>query len=572
MPWGTPVHISRRGLGTIAFAGATFGTASARAADASVWRTNLRHVGDVIETVHPNPFTNISRDDFRARARDLERALPRLSEEERMARAMQLVALLGDGHTQFSPRADAFRVWYPIRIYDFTDGYFITAAFGDASDLAGAELIEIAGRPIVEAAQSARTLFGADNALDSKERLYALHSAPLMRALGYADANGALPITMRLPNGATLSRTLQPQRAGDMALASAPPFEWASRAGEVYGPALGALDQWRTAFRDLPSLAFRTEDRARPLHLMYRRARIAHAVPDQSAYYMQFNFVGDLGDDTMAAFAERALDEVDALRPRSLIVDLRYNLGGDGSKVPGFIHAFIRRGETPPWSNLYVLTGRRTFSAAIMTMAAFVDHTRSTFIGEPAGGALDHYGDATGIQLTDIGAALSVSTLFHQLQDQGQRYDIMPVDVAAPFSFADWRAGRDPAIDPILAGEEMRSVPLIAVAENGAAARRVFDARNQRLAAYRDWMTLREFDLIRACWRLYDQNRRADALELTRIMVELRPGSARAHSMLGDNLIETGQREAGLAAYREALRLDPNNLDNISQRAALAGN
>jgi tetratricopeptide (TPR) repeat protein len=158
------------------------------------------------------------------------------------------------------------------------------------------------------------------------------------------------------------------------------------------------------------------------------------------------------------------------------------------------------------------------------------------------------------------------------LQDQGQRYAIMPVDIAAPFSFADWSAGRDPAIDPILAGEEMRSVPVIALAENGAAARRAFDARNQRLAAYKDWMALREFDLIRACWRLYDQDRRADALELTRIMVELRPNSARAHSMLGDNLIALDQREAGLAAYREALCLDPNNLDNIGQRAALAGN
>jgi hypothetical protein len=330
------------------------------------------------------------------------------------------------------------------------------------------------------------------------------------------------------------------------------------------------MSDWTSAYRNLPALTFRTEDRTRPLHLMYRRGRIAHALPAQSAYYMQLNSVGNLPDDPMTDFAERALDEVDALRPRSLIVDIRYNFGGDGSKVPGFIHAFIRRGPTPPWQNLYVLTGRRTFSAAIMLMAAFVDHTQTTFIGEPAGGALDHYGDATAIELNEIGATLYVSTLFHQLQDQGQRYDIMPVDVAAPFSFADWSAGRDPAIDPILAGDEMRSVPIIALAENGAAARRAFDARNQRLANYREWMALREFDLIRAIWRLSDLNRRADALELARIMVELRPTSSRAHSLLGDQLIALDQRDAGLAAYREALRLDPNNLDNVSQRRALA--
>jgi hypothetical protein len=563
------MHVSRRDLGPLALAGAAFGAGPAAAADPPAWRTSLRHLADVIETVHPNPFANIPRADFERHARELERALPRLSDEQRMARAMQLVALLADGHTHLEPTTDAFRLWYPIRLYDFTNGYFVTSAYGADADLAGAEIIEIAGRPVADVANAARTLVGADNPLDRMERIHPLHSAALMRALGFADSNGALAVVARLANGQTVARMLAAHRGSDSAFASGGVFDWRYRS-EVFGPALGQMSDWTSAYRALPALAFRTEDRARPLHLMYRRGRIRHALPAQSAYYMQLNFVGNLPDDPMAEFAERALDEVDALRPRSLIVDIRYNFGGDGSKVPGFIHAFIRRGQMPPWQNLYVITGRRTFSAAIMLMAAFIDHTQATIIGEPAGGALDHYGDATAIELADIGANLYVSTLFHQLQDQGQRYDIMPVDVAAPFSFADWSAGRDPAIDPILAGEDMRSVPSIALAESGAAARRVFDARNQRLAAYRDWMALREFDLIRAIWRLSDLNRRADALELARIMVELRPTSARAQSLLGDQLIALDQGEQGLTAYREALRLDPNNLDNVSQRAALA--
>ena len=541
---------------------------SAHAADASAWRAALREIVARIEAIHPNPFFDTERNTFLRQARALERDLPRLSDEQRMTRAMQLVASLGDGHTRLSPRSDDFRFWYPIRLYEFSDGYFVTAAHGEATDLAGAQVLGMAGRPAAEAIASARTLFGADNAFDRMERLHAVHNATLMRGLGLAETDGGLRIVARLPNGQTVARTLSPQRASETALASSPPFEWASRTGEVYGPALGGLDSWTTAFRGLPSLAFRTEDRTRPLHLMYRRARIAHALPEAGAYYIQANFVGDTDDQTFAAFTERALTEVDALRPRSMIVDLRYNPGGDGSTVPGVIHAFIRRGETPPWGNLYVLTGRRTFSAAIMLLAAFIDHTRPTLIGEPAGAALDHYGDATGTALPDIGANLNVSTLFHQLQDQGQRYDIMPVDVAATFSFADWSAGRDPAIDPILAGQEMRSIANIALADGGPAARAVFDQRRQR--PHQDWMALREFDLIRTTWRLNDLNRRADAVEIARIMVALRSDSARAHSVLGQNLMELGQREEGLAAYREALRLDPYNLDNISQRAALA--
>jgi len=39
--------------------------------------------------------------------------------------------------------------------------------------------------------------------------------------------------------------------------------------------------------------------------------------------------------------------------------------------------------------------------------------------------------------------------------------------VAAPFSFSDYAAGRDPAIDSIMGGKEMRSIPLIALNDGG---------------------------------------------------------------------------------------------------------
>lgn len=562
------MRLTRRDIGGLALTGLALQAGGAHAADAGAWRSALADIDARVQSIHPNPTANISREDFASAVRELRQALPRLTEQQRTARAMQLVALLGDGHTQLEPTAQAFRQWYGVRLYQFTDGYFVTSAYGADADLAGAQITEIAGRSASEAIDAARTLMGADNALDRMERVFAVHNAPLMRALGFANADGGLPIVARLANGSEVRRTLAPLPENDTAFAQSPIFEWRFRGNEMFGPPTGPLEQWRTAFRGLSAAAFRTEDRTRPLHMMLRRARIAHAIPEASAYYMQVHYVGNLRDDPFADYAERALREVDALRPRSLVIDLRYSFGGDGSKIPGFIHAFIRRGANPPWQNLYVLTGRRTFSAGIMMIAVFVDHTQANFIGEPAGGALDHYGDAVATELPGIGAQLYVSTLFHQLQDQGQRYDIMPVDVAAPFSFADWQAGRDPAIDPILAGSEMRSVPLIALTDGGAAARRAFDARRQ--SPQRDWMALREFDLIRAIWRLGDVNRRADALELARIMVELRPNSARAYSVLGDQLQALERRDEALAAYARALELDPYNLDNLGQRRALS--
>ncbi len=533
------------------------------------WRSDIDTIVSDIETVHPNAFGKIEHAVFRAQADALKSALPALTEEQRMVRAMQLVGLIGDGHTQLSPDRPDFALWYPIRLYEFTDGYFVTAAYKSDADLAGAQILKVNGKPVEQVVNDVRSLMGSDNSLDREEHLFAFHNAMLMKGLGYTAADGSLEITVRLKTGRVVKRFLQPHRSNDPRYReNDSTLDWRF-SGEVYGPPFGNLEDWSTAFKGLSTAAYRTVDTTRPPHLAFRRPFVAFAIPKSSAYYVQLNSVGDWGDKKFEQFFRDALVQVDEQKPTSLIVDLRYNAGGDGSKVPGMIHQFIKREDNLPWKHLYVLTGRKTFSAAIMALAAFIDHTRVSIIGEPSGGALDHFGDATTIGLPRVGLELNVSTLWHQLEDAGARYAIMPVDVPAPFSFADYAAGRDPAVDAILRGEEMRSIALIAVEEGGVAARRVLAERQKRFAQYAEWMKPREIDLLHALWKLDDSGRTTDAKEVARIMTELYPASAMSWGKLGELELESGQRDAGLASYQRALALNPNNLDNIEERHAL---
>jgi hypothetical protein len=542
-------------------------TIAARVED---WRGAIDAIVRNIETVHPNPFTKTDHLAFRARAEALQIALPALDEEQRVVGAMQLVALVGDGHTQLAPNRPDFALWYPIRLYEFTDGYFVTAAYKGQADLAGAQILKIDGKPVSQVIDDARSLMGSDNDLDRKERLYAFHSALLMKGLGYAAADGSLKVTARLKGGRIVERSLRPQRSNDPRYReNDSTFEWRF-SSEVYGPPFGKLDDWKTAYRGLPTIAYRTEDKARPPHLVFRRAFVSLGIPRSDTYYIQVNGIGDWGDKKFEQFFRDALAAVDAQRPSSLIVDLRYSFGGDGSKVPGMIHQFVKREDRPPWKHLYLLTGRKTFSASLMAVAAFIDHTQVSIIGEPAGAALDHFGDATTIVLPAVGLELEVSTLWHQLEDAGARYSIMPVAVPAPFSFADYEAGRDPAVDPILRSEEMRSIALIALEDGGPVARRVFEDRQKRFPLFIDWMKPREADLLHAFWKLEDQGRSTDAQEVALLMTQLYPASATAWGKLGDAQIKLGQKEIGLASYERALRLNPNNLDNVGQRQALS--
>jgi hypothetical protein len=534
------------------------------------WRSDIEAIVHDLETVHPNAFGKIDQLFFRAQADALKSQIPNLTEAQRMVRAMQLVSLIGDGHTQLSPDRPDFALWYPVRLYEFTDGYFITAAYKSDADLVGAQILKIAGKPVEQVLDDVRSLMGSDNAFDREEHLFAFHNAMLMKGLGYAAGDGSLKITVKLRSGRVTERYLKAHPSNDPRYReNDSTLDWRF-SSEVYGPPFGNLQDWTTAYKGLPTSAYRIMDKSRPAHLTFRRPFVAFGLPKSNAYYIQLNSVGDWGDKKFEQFFRDALGEVDVQKPISLIIDLRYNSGGDGSKVPGMIHQFIKREDNPPWRHLYVLTGRKTFSAAIMAMAAFIDHTRVSIIGEPAGAPLDSYGDPTTIGLSRVGAELNVSTLWHQLEDSGARYAIMPVDVPAPFSFADYEAGRDPAVDAILRGDEMRSIPIVALEEGGTAARKVFDERQKRFGPYRKWIKLREIDLLHTLWKLDDRGQPADALDVARIMSELYPDSALSQSKLGDAQIAAGQNDAGLVSYRRALSLDPNNLENIDERHALS--
>ncbi len=539
------------------------------AASVEDWRADITTIVHTIETVHPNPFTRSSRTAFEGEAASFTAALPNLTEEQRVVRAMRLVAMIDDGHTQLAPQRADFALWYPVRVYQFTEGYFITTAFKSDADLAGAQILKIAGRPVDEVMTAARSLMGAENIGTRVENLFAFNNAMLMKGLGYAADDGSLSLTVRLADGKTVERTLTPQRTSDTRYNIADStFEWRF-ASEVYGPPLGTLNDWTTAYRGLPAIAFRTVDYTRPVHFTYRRAFVTRAIPERDAYFIQANFVGNTAAETFEAFFRRALGEIDKQRPKSLIIDIRFNSGGDGSKVPAVIHQFIKREDDPPWKECYLLTGRKTFSAAVMFEASVMDHLHCSIVGEPAGAALDSYGDATGMELTRTGLQFYVSTVYHQLDDTGAHDAIIPVDAPAPFSFADWTAGRDPAIDAILAGQEMRSLRRIALDKGGAAAVRAYRERVRRNPKIAEWFKPREIDLIRTGWALMDKDRKEDVFEVYRLLAELYPDSAKAQGRFGDAQIAMGNTEAGLALYRRALAIDPNNLANLEQRQAL---
>ena len=150
--------------------------------------------------------------------------------------------------------------------------------------------------------------------------------------------------------------------------------------------------------------------------------------------------VGPFGMFTRACFD--AMEEPGASR---LIIDLRRNGGGNNYLFEALRKRVERSRFNRPGA-LYVLISPRTFSAGQNAVNRIERETFALFVGEPSGGAPNHYGDGK----TDVGAATGITSLISTLPwfdsyPQDQRVWVMP-DLRSPQFFADWRSGKDPAL------------------------------------------------------------------------------------------------------------------------------
>jgi hypothetical protein len=146
------------------------------------------------------------------------------------------------------------------------------------------------------------------------------------------------------------------------------------------------------------------------------------------------------GEFTHACF--RAMERPE---PQRLILDIRRNGGGNNYLFEALRKRIERSRFNKPGA-LYMMISPQTFSAAQNAVNRVERETFALFVGEPSGGAPNHYGDARMFTGETTGLRAFVSTIpWFDSYPQDHRVWTMP-DLPAPSLFADWEAGRDPAL------------------------------------------------------------------------------------------------------------------------------
>jgi hypothetical protein len=138
-------------------------------------------------------------------------------------------------------------------------------------------------------------------------------------------------------------------------------------------------------------------------------------------------------------------------RVERLVIDLRWNNGGNAQLLTPLIAELLRSERINRRGHLVVLIGPRTFSAAQSAAAMIERYTAAIFVGEPTGSSPNFVGEEDEFTLPYSRLVVNVSHLEHQNSvPQDRRSWIAPL-IYAPLTFADYRAKRDPALDAVLA-------------------------------------------------------------------------------------------------------------------------
>ena len=349
--------------------------------------------------------------------------------------AAHIAALADNGHSVLLPPQWPSRYRRsPIHLGLFADGLYVVSAPAERRQLFGRRVLRINGRDWREIrAAYARYQGGLPGFRDQFVTLF-MEIPVLLVAAGFGADPDRIAFTLEArgrPETVTVRAVLAPYR------------EEAAFTGQ--SPLLDGAHM-------LPAATV-------PLYLREQGLLFRLAFPPElDGAYIQLNAIRGLGIST---FFETALAKLRQNRPRNIVVDLRFNMGGDLNIARDFMQALPAIAR----DRVYAITSGRTFSAAISSLGYLKQAAgdRLTIVGEPIGDRLEFWAEGDIMALPGLGAMLLYASERHNymtgcpepdchaaIREHPIRVRSLQPDIPTALSWADFRAGSDPAMAAIL--------------------------------------------------------------------------------------------------------------------------
>jgi hypothetical protein len=366
--------------------------------------------------------TLISKKLFEQEIADLKTNVPRLSNVEIIFRLDRIIASLGVAHTAMNCLsgigAEEIHL-YPIQMHWFSDGLVVTATSPMYREALGARVAKIGAMKPEEIQDKISPYISHENQPWLRHQSVTLMAlAELMTREQIAATNGKAQFTFAKSNGKTFTLEVAPESPRELT-------NWISARDALHIPTGLA--------RNHPGSFYWWEyiSNSKTIYLQYNRCT-------ESSEYPFADFVSEV----LACAASNLVQRV--------VVDLRYNAGGNSEIIKPLLQGLQTRFALSAPGHLYVLIGNDTFSSGADAALNFREDLHAIVIGAPTGGKPNCWGDIKPLTLPNSRLTIYYSTKHFNLIPDADPPSIEP-DLTVPFSTVDFLSGRDPVLEAALA-------------------------------------------------------------------------------------------------------------------------
>lgn len=523
------------------------------------WLEDLDFVVSGLKSHHPHLYYRISEEEFdTVVAQSREEIKQAQSDLECFFAIRKTVACIQDGHTQLSDNGkfSIVDLRFPFRLDKFTDGIFITVISKDYEQYLGSQVTAINGKPISNVYGLLEKTANMDNKYGRiRPTLSGVTFARTMYGLGITDSVESIELELITPDGEFAKLNIE-------SIEDTSRIDWSTRLN--IGPTSGEYVHSESLLGD-----------ETPLHLKKQGRNVEfywfeHLAKDKYIYF-QFNQVADQPgtDETFVQFTDRIWSYIDehANEVDKLIIDIRYNDGGNGRMVMPFLNQIIKRDNINNRDSLFVLVGYRTYSAAVIFTTELAVHTNAVFIGDPPGCPFNFFSDTIFVgNLPNSGFALYVAS--RQIDNAWSPHSVyFPPDIPAPFSSKDYFTGKDPALELALHGDLTTLWEF--TAKEGAEAGLKYYYQLKEKYSHLDWWPglnheILENQINQHGYVLLREQNLESALRVFKLNTMLFPDSFNVWDSLAECFYNMKKYELSLKYYKKSVEINPDN-DNGKQ-------
>ncbi|AXT20457.1 hypothetical protein D7030_04870 [Flavobacteriaceae bacterium AU392] len=503
---------------------------------ASGWQKDLKFLQATIHNDYSFLFKKTTEEEFDKKVEQLYNEIPVLQDHEIIAGLGKIVASFKYGHTTLNYRRLRFHS-IPFTLYHYNDGIHIKAAHKDYKEFIGAKIIAVEGMPISDVLKAIHPVIPAENDQFFKKSAMnflcipeVLHAQKVMKEL-----KNSISFTLE-QNGKTYKQNFKAIEARK----AQPNNKWVNANSEG----------------ELP-LYLKNPDKGYYFEYLEK----------DSTLYVKFQRTRDDRQEDIATFFKRVFDFVEKNNVDCFVLDVRLNGGGNSYKNIPIITGIIRSQKINQVGNLFVITGRRTYSAAQNLVNELDKYTNAIFVGEPTSENKNFYGDTRRVVLPNSKIPVSLSFAWWQSGPLWEDADWTAPDLAVEMSYEDYHTNKDPILDAVLNFSESDFIlNLVNHLTQIFKSSELGKAKDETKKIIQDPRYKYQHSIIEARLNTIGYNfitnkQIEQALSVFSFNTELFPNSANVWDSLAETLaLKSRHQDIGKAIqyYKKAIKLDPD--------------